>query len=178
MIYWDNEASNVQMDGEKKKFCKKQDHMQGMSTFNLNKSRISMRWLIKIPECWDFIKKLLILLTTHEWMGSLERDFSCLCRKFKSLEIESFVCLILDSIHKEFVELSLEPKEYIHKNRVSQFLYFYTHIWCAHMRWWWWCCIAAMRDAKNKKKETILNLNSPQDWSLAPTISWEACFFS
>lgn len=30
---------------------KKQDHVQGMSTFNFNKSHISMRMAIKIPGC-------------------------------------------------------------------------------------------------------------------------------
>lgn len=42
------------------------------------------------------------------------------------------------------------PKNIFTKNRVSQFLYFYTHIWCAHMRWW--CCVAAIRDAKEQEK--------------------------
>lgn len=87
-----------------------------------------------------------------------KRDFLCsLCRKLKSLKIESFVCLSrAHSISKAKNSLNSTRG-----GKKSRFLVYYTHIWCAHMRWWWWC-------ERIRKRRHFWTWTLPESWSLAP----------
>lgn len=154
---------------------KKQDHMQGLSTFNFNKSQVSIRCQIKNPGCCDFIKKLLILLTTHEWVILLVVQKFLSRLKLSHLFASYSTPSTKNSLNSLSRSLARIQRIYSQKSLFSIPIYFYTHIWCAHMRWW--CCIAAMRDAKNKKKETILNLNSPQELVISLSNLLRSLFF-